>query len=64
MPMKHTKQRSPDVPWPYEAPECTLLLTSPENVFCASGSNEDFNEIPYDFDADFVKCTSLILYDN
>lgn len=62
--MKHTKQRSPDVPWPYESPECTILQTSSAETLCASGGNEDFNEIPYSFDADFVKCSSLILYDN
>lgn len=62
--MKHTKQRSPDVPWPYEAPECTVLQTSPETVFCNSGSNEDFNEIPYSFDADFIKSSSLILFND
>ena len=62
--MKHKKQRSPDVPWSYETPECVILFTSSENVFCASGSNEDFNEIPYSFDSDFVKCASLILFND
>lgn len=47
--MKRKKTRSPDVPKPYEAPECESVSTLSSGMLCssASGNNEHFQEIIY-----------------
>ena len=49
--MKKKKTRSPDVPKPYEAPECESVPTLSSGTLCGSnsGSNEKFNESDYWF---------------
>lgn len=44
--MKKTRF-TPDVPNPYEAPDCTMLPVSPSGLLCASetAQNEGFDEI-------------------